>query len=58
MIYLQQKLIGPCWKAHMFNGINLPKIYSINENNGIILKKELSYEDFLGRWRALVNETV
>jgi len=42
----------------MFNGINLPKIYSINENNKIILKKEFSYEDFLGRWRTLVNETV
>jgi carboxynorspermidine decarboxylase len=36
-------------KAHMFNGINLPKIYSINENDEIILRKEFGYEDFIAR---------
>lgn len=44
-------------KAHMFNGINLPKIYSVNENNEIILRKEFGYEDFLARWKEMVYET-
>jgi len=42
----------------MSNGINLPKIYSINENNEIILKKEFGYEDFLARWKEFTHETL
>ena len=55
---MQQKLIGPCWKAHMFNGTNLPKIYSINENNEITLKKEYGIEDFITRGKELAHETL
>lgn len=45
-------------KAHMFNGVNLPRIYARTEDGELVLRKEFSYEDFVGRWRALVNETV
>ena len=33
-------------KAHMFNGINLPTIYSLRENGELVLEKEFTYEDF------------
>ena len=36
-------------KAHMFNGINLPTIYSLRENGELVLEKEFTYEDFVSR---------
>lgn len=33
-------------KAHMFNGINLPSIYTFDKKNGLILQKEFTYSDF------------
>ncbi len=45
-------------KAHMFNGVNLPKIYSITENDELVLRKEFTYTDYLARWESLVHETV
>jgi carboxynorspermidine decarboxylase len=34
-------------KAHMFNGINLPTIYSVTEEHELIVRKRFSYRDFL-----------
>ena len=34
-------------KAHMFNGINLPKIYTCHGNKSLNLHKEFTYNDFL-----------
>lgn len=36
-------------KAHMFNGINLPTIYSLTDDGELILEKEFTYEDFASR---------
>ncbi len=36
-------------KSDMFNGINLPSIYELDENQGLILKKTYGYEDFLAK---------
>ena len=36
-------------KAHMFNGINLPDIYSLTESGGLVLVKRFTYEDFASR---------
>ena len=37
-------------KAHMFNGINLPSIYLMNESGELVLTKQFSYQDFASRW--------
>jgi carboxynorspermidine decarboxylase len=37
-------------KAHMFNGINLPSIYSIDEDGSPILRRRFTYRDFLTRF--------
>lgn len=34
-------------KSHMFNGINLPNIFTLNKENELILIKKFIYEDFL-----------
>jgi carboxynorspermidine decarboxylase len=34
-------------KAHMFNGINLPSIYTLHENGELELGKRFTYQDFL-----------
>lgn len=39
-------------KAHMFNGINLPTIYTVTEIGELTLTKQFTYEDFASRWRA------
>lgn len=39
-------------KANMFNGINLPTIYSLNERNQLVLKKQYTLKDFLSRWES------
>ena len=36
-------------KAHMFNGVNLPSIYALTEQNELILIKQFTYEDFASR---------
>lgn len=36
-------------KAHMFNGVNLPTLYSLTQEGKLIKRKEFSYEDFLSR---------
>lgn len=36
-------------KWNMFNGINLPSIYSINESGEFKLEKQFTYEDFISR---------
>jgi carboxynorspermidine decarboxylase len=37
-------------KAHMFNGINLPNIYTLTEENELVLRKSFTYEDFASRF--------
>ncbi len=37
-------------KAHMFNGINLPNIYTFTEEGRVILKKKFGYEEFALRY--------
>jgi len=39
-------------KANMFNGINLPSIYSINPNQQVHLKKQYSVQDFISQWES------
>ncbi|MBW8036485.1 MAG: hypothetical protein FVQ79_12885 [Planctomycetes bacterium] len=36
-------------KANMFNGINLPTIYSLREDGELVLEKQFTYEDFASR---------
>jgi len=36
-------------KAHMFNGINLPTIYSLTHEGRLVMKKRFTYEDFASR---------
>ena len=36
-------------KMHTFNGINLPSIYALTEDGGLVLKKEFSYQEFASR---------
>lgn len=38
-------------KANMFNGINLPNIYSLNDQ-GLVLKRKYTLKDFLSRWES------
>jgi carboxynorspermidine decarboxylase len=37
-------------KAHMFNGINLPTIYSITLDKKLVVRRRFTYEDFLSRF--------
>ncbi len=34
-------------KAHMFNGVNLPSIYSVTETGEFVLRKQFTYRDFV-----------
>jgi len=36
-------------KAHMFNGINLPTMYALTKEGGLVMKKRFTYEDFASR---------
>jgi carboxynorspermidine decarboxylase len=36
-------------KNHMFNGVNLPAIASYNDEEGIKVIRQFSYEDFSSR---------
>jgi len=37
-------------KSHMFNGVNLPTIYSLGALGELTLQKQFKYEDFIQRW--------
>jgi carboxynorspermidine decarboxylase len=37
-------------KAHMFNGINLPTVYSLNSSGDLVLRRRYTYEDFASRF--------
>jgi len=36
-------------KAHMFNGINLPTIYTVKSNGELVVTRRFTYEDFASR---------
>ena len=38
-------------KANMFNGVNLPSIYSLNDEK-LVLKRKYTLKDFLSRWES------
>ena len=39
-------------KAHTFNGINLPSIYSITPEGRLLERRRLTYSNYLSRWGA------
>jgi carboxynorspermidine decarboxylase len=39
-------------KAHMFNGINLPTIYSVTADGGLVQRRRFTYNDFVSRTGA------
>ena len=45
-------------KAHTFNGVNLPNIYSMDKLGKIRLVKQFTYEDFAARWETNVRRPV
>src|SRR5262249_52464907 len=36
-------------KAHMFNGINLPAVYSLTGDGDLVLRRRYTYDDFTSR---------
>ena len=45
-------------KAHMFNGINLPAIYSVTPAGELLLRRRFTFEDFLSRFGACRDAAV
>ncbi len=45
-------------KAHMFNGINLPSIYSVTPAGDLVLRRRFTYEDFVSRFGACRDAAV
>ena len=45
-------------KAHMFNGINLPTIYTLTESGELVLTKQFTYADFASRCGVETRATV
>jgi carboxynorspermidine decarboxylase len=45
-------------KAHMFNGINLPSIYSVSADGELVLRRRFTYEDFVSRFGACRDAAV
>jgi carboxynorspermidine decarboxylase len=39
-------------KANMFNGVNLPNIYSLTEDRQLVLKRKYTLKDFLAKWES------
>jgi carboxynorspermidine decarboxylase len=39
-------------KAHMFNGINLPAVYSVTPEGELVLRRRFTYDDFVSRFGA------
>lgn len=42
-------------KAHTFNGVNLPSIYSMDKLGKTRLVKQFTYQDYAARWEANVS---
>ena len=42
-------------KAHTFNGINLPSVYSRNNLGEVVLEKEFTYQDYATKWRSTTS---
>ncbi len=45
-------------KAHMFNGINLPAVYSVTPAGELLLRRRFTFEDFLSRFGACRDAAV
>ncbi len=45
-------------KAHMFNGIDLPSIYSLTANGELVLKRQFGQLAFADRWRGRIHAFV
>jgi len=45
-------------KAHMFNGINLPAVYSVTPAGELVLRRRFTFEDFLSRFGACRDAAV
>jgi carboxynorspermidine decarboxylase len=45
-------------KAHMFNGINLPTVYSVTSAAELILRRRFTYEDFVSRFGVCRDATL
>lgn len=45
-------------KAHTFNGVNLPSIYSMDKLGMVTLVRQYTYEDYATRWEADVRHSV
>lgn len=43
-------------KAHMFNGIQLPSIYALDQNGELELIKQFALEDFVNRFSSQIHE--
>ncbi|MDE2843066.1 MAG: 2Fe-2S ferredoxin, partial [Chloroflexota bacterium] len=39
-------------KAHTFNGVNLPTLYSVSPEGRLKLLREFDYEDYAARWKT------
>ncbi len=45
-------------KSHMFNGINLPTIYSIDPSGALVERRRFTYHDFLSRTGAPIDASL
>jgi carboxynorspermidine decarboxylase len=45
-------------KAHVFNGINLPTLYSVTPGGELVLRRRYTYEDFVWRFGARPHAAV
>lgn len=45
-------------KSHMFNGINLPTIYSVTPAGELVLRRRFTFDDFLSRFGACRDAAV
>jgi carboxynorspermidine decarboxylase len=45
-------------KAHMFNGINLPAIYSVTPAGELVLRRRFTYDDYVSRFGACRDAAV
>jgi carboxynorspermidine decarboxylase len=45
-------------KAHMFNGVNLPTIYSVTSEGRLIERRRFTYHDFVSRTGAQSNAVI
>jgi carboxynorspermidine decarboxylase len=45
-------------KAHMFNGINLPTIYSVSPSDELIVRRRFTYDDYFSRFGAWCDAAV